>query len=210
MADPSRSRTRRTAATPPCRRWTLATRTPATFRPPPRVPDLSPQPVLSAAAKLPRKANTGPVASAKHTAAPEHSQPNALWQHSALESPRIRFQAKLAVSAPSDPSELEADRMADQVMRIPEPSLQRECAACSASGTSCPKRKEEGRLQRKEQPTAAPLSLPGNFALHLGAERPLDPATRAFFEPRFGHSFNDVRVHADNRADAMITPKVAR
>jgi hypothetical protein len=30
--------------------------------------------------------------------------------------------------------------------------------------------------------------------------QPLDPATRAFFEPRFGHDFSQVRVHTDARA----------
>jgi hypothetical protein len=30
--------------------------------------------------------------------------------------------------------------------------------------------------------------------------QPLDPATRAFMEPRFGHDFSKVRVHTDARA----------
>ncbi len=30
--------------------------------------------------------------------------------------------------------------------------------------------------------------------------QPLDQATRAFFEPRFGHDFSDVRVHTGSRA----------
>src|SRR2546425_13172565 len=30
--------------------------------------------------------------------------------------------------------------------------------------------------------------------------QPLDPATRAFMEPRFGHDFSQVRVHTDARA----------
>jgi hypothetical protein len=30
--------------------------------------------------------------------------------------------------------------------------------------------------------------------------RPLDPATRAFMEPRFGHDFSNVRVHTDDAA----------
>jgi len=30
--------------------------------------------------------------------------------------------------------------------------------------------------------------------------QPLDPAIRAYFEPRFGHDFSRVRVHADDRA----------
>ena len=31
-------------------------------------------------------------------------------------------------------------------------------------------------------------------------EEPLNPAARAFFEPRFGHDFSRVRVHRDSRA----------
>jgi hypothetical protein len=30
--------------------------------------------------------------------------------------------------------------------------------------------------------------------------QPLDPSTRAFMEPRFGHDFSNVRVHSDSRA----------
>jgi hypothetical protein len=30
--------------------------------------------------------------------------------------------------------------------------------------------------------------------------QPLDPTTRAFMEPRFGHDFSQVRVHTDGRA----------
>jgi hypothetical protein len=33
-----------------------------------------------------------------------------------------------------------------------------------------------------------------------GGGAPLDPATRAFMEPRFGHDFSQVRVHTDARA----------
>ncbi len=37
---------------------------------------------------------------------------------------------------------------------------------------------------------------------HSATARPLDPSTRAFFEPRFGHDFSRVRVHSDARAAA--------
>ena len=30
--------------------------------------------------------------------------------------------------------------------------------------------------------------------------QPLDPATRRFMEPRFGHDFSKVRVHTDGKA----------
>ena len=36
--------------------------------------------------------------------------------------------------------------------------------------------------------------------LNSGGGQPLDPATRAFMEPRFGHDFSQVRVHTDERA----------
>lgn len=41
--------------------------------------------------------------------------------------------------------------------------------------------------------------------------QPLDSATRAFFEPRFGHDFSQVRVHTDAKAaqSAFVTNKLA-
>ena len=40
--------------------------------------------------------------------------------------------------------------------------------------------------------------------------RPLDPATRKFFEPRFGYDFSRVRVHADDRAAESASAVNAR
>src|SRR6476660_5120075 len=34
----------------------------------------------------------------------------------------------------------------------------------------------------------------------LNPGQPIDPETRAYFEPRFGHDFSRVRVHADSAA----------
>ena len=105
----------------------------------------------------------------------------------------FRIQPKLTVSAPDDPYEREADKVAEQVMRMAEPSVQRRCAVCG----------QEQDLQRKESsgtpdPTATlppvvhqALSTPG---------QPLDPAAREFFEARLGHDFSSVRVHADRQA----------
>jgi hypothetical protein len=47
-------------------------------------------------------------------------------------------QAKLAISQPGDLYEKVADRVADQVMRLPESSLHRSCAKCETGGTLCP------------------------------------------------------------------------
>src|SRR5262249_14347720 len=65
------------------------------------------------------------------------------------------------------------------------------CASCE---------EEENKLQRKEAgpgPATAPSVV--NDVLNSPG-RPLDADTRAFMEPRFGHDFSKVRVHADTGA----------
>ncbi|HWW75932.1 MAG TPA: DUF4157 domain-containing protein [Pyrinomonadaceae bacterium] len=113
----------------------------------------------------------------------------------------FNLQTKLTVNAPGDAYEQEADRVAERVMRMPEPRLQRACAC----GGGCPGCKQDARerLQTKRvraddvAETAAPpivhevLRSPG---------RPLDASTREFMETRFGHDFGRVRVHTDAHA----------
>ncbi|MGB7538366.1 MAG: hypothetical protein WBM17_07490, partial [Anaerolineales bacterium] len=41
-----------------------------------------------------------------------------------------RAQAKLEIRQPGDPYEQEADRVAEQVMTMPEPRVQRACPSC--------------------------------------------------------------------------------
>ena len=58
-------------------------------------------------------------------------------------------------------------------------------------------------LQEQKQPQkqGPSRSAPSNAAEVLRSPgRPLDPATRAFMEPRFGHDFSRVRVHTDAQA----------
>lgn len=118
------------------------------------------------------------------------------------------LQAKLHVSQPDDPAEREAERVADQVVRVPE---ERE-----ASG--------EGRGPSPSFPTGTgatvrPLRIDetprqsGATEIRTGGEpvermlgstsggRSLPRSTRAFFEPRFGREFEDVRIHNGRRAD---------
>ncbi len=107
------------------------------------------------------------------------------------------IQTKLAIGRVDDPLEHEADQVADRVMRMPNPVagslLQRNCATCDEETVQ---RKSEGGAVRE---MAAPsivhdvLQSPG---------QPLDAATRAYMEPRFGHDFSRIRVHADSQADA--------
>ena len=57
------------------------------------------------------------------------------------------------------------------------------------------------KVTLNQQPSALniPTCHPSSTSL-CSPGRPLDTATRAFMEPRFGHDFSQVRVHADSRA----------
>ena len=117
------------------------------------------------------------------------------------------LQAKLTVSDPKHLYEQEADCVADEVMRMPDPAvtrpgtdpipicpplIQRLCQEC-----------EEEELQRQPQgPASESSSLDSAAATLSGTGRPLDPTTRAFFEPRFGVDFSAVRIHTDTNAAA--------
>ncbi len=111
---------------------------------------------------------------------------------------------KLAVGEPHDHYEQEADKAADVVMRMAEPGLQRKCSCGGDSGgecAECKKKKEEATLQRAATQPGAVSAAPRIVHEVLRSPgRPLEPATRAFFEPRFGADFGHVRVHADAQA----------
>lgn len=88
------------------------------------------------------------------------------------------IQTNLAINEPGDEYEQEADRVAEQVMRMPEPQLQRFPA-------------HQSRFSEPPPIVHEVLTSPG---------QPLDSATSTFMESRFGHGFSQVRVHTDSRA----------
>ncbi len=145
---------------------------------------------------------------------------------------RFRIQAKLTIGQPNDKYEQEADslsetlreRVGDQVMRMPEPKVQRQ-------GTPVPEEEEEEKVQtksvanqitpfiqrqvepekRKEealqtnklsssQTSTGSSGLQARITALKGGGHPLPLSERAFFEPRFGTDFSQVRIHADSRA----------
>ena len=116
------------------------------------------------------------------------------------------FQAKLSVSQPGDPFEREADRVADAVMRMPEPGAAPAISSRADSGpqrkcASCDECAHEEEVQRKEDGGAV-ASASGPSPMPQGGGRPLPAPARSFFEPRFGHDFSAVRVHTGSAADA--------
>jgi hypothetical protein len=80
--------------------------------------------------------------------------------------------------------------------------LQRKCACSGTPGPSgeCAECREK-RLLRRSTGQAEPSTAPAivHDVLRSPGE-PLDSATRAFMEPRFGHDFSRVRVHTDAKA----------
>jgi hypothetical protein len=80
--------------------------------------------------------------------------------------------------------------------------LQRRCACGGTPGLDgeCLECRRK-RLQRQSVSQIEPASAPPIVHEALRSPgQPLDPATRALFEPRFGHDFSQVRVHTDSQA----------
>ncbi len=83
--------------------------------------------------------------------------------------------------------------------------LQRKCA-CGKHTTDqhgqCTECKKKGQpLQRRAVNQNGPeIAPPIVHEVLRSPGRPLDQATRAYMEPRFGHDFSQVRVHTDARA----------
>jgi peptidoglycan hydrolase-like protein with peptidoglycan-binding domain len=82
--------------------------------------------------------------------------------------------------------------------------LQRKCACGGTPGPSgeCAEcRKKRLALQRRATHRAEPSAVPPIVHGVLRSPgQPLDPTTRSFMEPRFGHDFGRVRIHTDARA----------
>jgi hypothetical protein len=81
-------------------------------------------------------------------------------------------------------------------------TLQRKCA-CGGSGSSggeCAECKKKTLQRRAVDGTQQATAPPIVHEVLRSPGQPLDAPTRDFFEPRFGHDFGKVRVHADAKA----------
>lgn len=165
-------------------------------------------------------AQAEPKAESAEQASEQERQPS-LLNH---DFGRIPILPKLSVSQPNDPYEQEADRVAEQVMRMPDqnpdaspsvqgfvghdfgqialspqlqPIAQRKCAACEAE--------EEEKLLRKENKDGIGDigSLESKLAGSQGGGEPLSDDVRAFMGPRFGFDFSQIRIHTDASAVEM-------
>ena len=130
------------------------------------------------------------------------------------------LQPKLRVSQPNDVYEQEADKVAEQVMRMTVSShsvmptgigkddeIDRKCGACEMEE----KEDEEKQLNISRKPSTAAFmesndELAGNInnLRHSGGSA-LDTSSRLFMESRFGYDFGDVRIHTDEMAKTSAT-----
>jgi len=118
------------------------------------------------------------------------------------------IQRKLAIGIVDDPLEREADRVADQVMRMPDSAAVGASPSPTASTflpeCSCGGAYEKSKNGREGTDLRSPTS-----SVHAGFASPvvnevlrspgqrLDPETRAFFESRLDRDFSRIRIHTD-------------
>lgn len=116
-----------------------------------------------------------------------------------IDNPPAMLQTKLTVGSPGDRYEQEADRVADQVMRMSQSGIQYAYA-------------DSNELNQNNELSQAGHALENNLegytlspvvheALHSSSQ-PLDPVTQKTFGQRFGYDFSNVRVHTNEKAAA--------
>jgi len=136
------------------------------------------------------------------------------------------IQPKLRIGQPNDIYEQEADRVADEVMRMPEPAIQPKPTVPFTNDSSCEdeepiqtkplasritpllqrqpiEQEEEELIQAKTTGDVTPEVTPAvssDIQSLQGGGRPLSEREHSFFEPRFGADFSNARVHNDTRA----------
>ena len=105
-----------------------------------------------------------------------------------LGSPRT--QPKLAIGAPNDVYEQEADRVANEVTQNDSPKV-----GCQDDRTMRPI--PIRRRSNRSEPRTADLDL------DKSGGQPLERNVRDDMESRFGHDFENVQIHKDARADHL-------
>jgi hypothetical protein len=130
---------------------------------------------------------------------------------SRLDAPPVSgiIQPKLVVGEANGLLEQEADRIAEQVMRTPDPELSgiRVHPQVSRRCSACEKEEAEGTIQPNQvAPPKADITEAPDIVSEVvrSTGQPLDTASRAFFDSRFGYDFSRVRVHTDSQAAEAV------
>lgn len=129
------------------------------------------------------------------------------------------IQTKLTIGKSNDKYELEADRVADKVMRMPDNEALRSQEGDELSQTkpaadqispvvqreidSEGMEEDDETLQTKQtdnKPAKSSHELSARIQSLKKGGQPLPESERSFFEPRFGHNFSQTRVHTSPKA----------
>jgi hypothetical protein len=128
------------------------------------------------------------------------------------------IQKKLSVGSANDSYEVEADNMANKVMRMSIPEnqnisnagalVQKKCAACEQEEKLQMKPLAESitpLIQRSSSESGglAPSHVESQINSSRGSGTSLDHSTKNFMESRFGTDFSDVKIHTGSQAVQM-------
>ncbi|MGX5820948.1 eCIS core domain-containing protein [Chitinophaga lutea] len=125
--------------------------------------------------------------------------------------PANDIQASLKVGRPDDPYEVEADRMAEQVMRTPSLSFTGGGGTRPEGNGSGVQRREDGDIQAKplsglQRGRDGGLRTTAAFTARLRTApegQPLEAPVRDDMESAFGADFGGVRIHTGTESAAM-------
>jgi hypothetical protein len=117
----------------------------------------------------------------------------------------------LSVGSPGDTCEREADRVADQVLRMPlstQPGSLPTASSHVAVRRACTSCRDDEELLRAAPVDNGEQTRPGidvtdGILALRGRGQPLDPVARSFFEPRFATDLSAVRIHNDANAASL-------
>lgn len=121
------------------------------------------------------------------------------------------LQAKLKIGKSNDPYEQEADRVTNQIMRMPTSDIsankksRKKCSSCDM---------EEDELKISRKPSASnnlqASDKISNQISNTSGGKPLDSSTKSFMESRFSHDFSNVRIHDDSKSNELSGSVSAR
>jgi len=131
------------------------------------------------------------------------------------------IQPKLKISHSNDPYEREADRVADQIMRMssvsdsiesgiqePHNKIQRKkCSGCEMKNDD-----KELKINRKSTSSSS-LETSDEVANQINntsGGKTLDDNTKSFMESRFNHDFSNVKIHDDSKSQQLSRSVNAR
>ncbi len=122
------------------------------------------------------------------------------------------IQPKLTINQPDDQYEQEADAVADKVMRmtdheaVPTSFFKPAVTVINRMCVQCKEEEEEEKGVQRKETNADEITADKNLESYLGnlnaGGQKLPDEVRQFYEPRMGHSFDNVKVHTDTAAHA--------